>query len=109
LFEVLRAIKLKIPGDLVGGKETELDLFSLVYNNRDILIIGVTDSMNASKTENFFFWRVIPKLQAHGLAQNQKVPGAHYRRASLNNKGQKFFADFEKRYFFLQKEMMEQS
>jgi hypothetical protein len=97
LLKVLRAIKVKIPAKLAGGKETELDLFSLVYNNRDVLINGVTDAINASEGETFFFLTVIPKLQAHGLAQNEKVPGARYRRARLNKKGQSFFAEFEKR------------
>jgi hypothetical protein len=54
LLEVLRSIKITIPANLAGGKESELDLFSLVYNNRDILVTGVTDAMNASESETFF-------------------------------------------------------
>ena len=97
LLKVLRAIKIKIPADLGGGTESEINLFSLVYNNRDTLIRGVTDAMNGSPAEHFFFSTVIPKLQAHGLAESEKVPGVRYRRGFLNRKGQSFFAEFERR------------
>jgi len=96
-FDVLRAIKLVIPKNLAGGKDAEVDLFSVSYNNRDLLVTGVTDAYNADETEQFYFWSVVPKLQAHGLAQIEKVPGARYRRASLNRKGLAFFAAAERR------------
>lgn len=41
LLDVLRAIKVKIPANLAGGKEVTLDLFSMVHGNRDTLITGV--------------------------------------------------------------------
>ena len=98
LLDVLRAIKVKVPGKLAGqDKELEMDLFTLVHNNRDTLISGVTNAMNSSEVESFFFYTIIPKLQAYGLADNQKEPGYKFRRASLNKKGQTFFAEIEKK------------
>jgi hypothetical protein len=98
LLEVLRAIEIKIPANISGdGRETTIDLFSLVYGNRDTLISGVTNAMNASEAESFFFYSIIPKLQAYGLADNQKEPGYKFRRAFLNKRGQALFAGIEKK------------
>lgn len=98
LVDVLRAIEITVPGKLAGqDKERKMDLFTLVYNNRDTLISGVTNAMNASEAESFFFYKIVPKLQAYGLAENQKEPGYKFRRASLNKKGQTLFADIEKK------------
>jgi len=99
LIKVLRAIEIKIPANLSGsGKEVEQDLFELVYNNRDTLIRGVTNAMNASDAEQFFFFNIIPKLQAHGLADNQREAGFKYRRGFLNKKGQALFAEVERKW-----------
>jgi hypothetical protein len=98
LVKVLRAIQVKIPGSLVGAdKEVTQDLFTLAYNNRDTLVSGVTNAMNASEAETFFFYNVIPKLQAHGLAENQREAGFKFRRGFLNKQGQLLFAEAERK------------
>jgi Domain of unknown function (DUF4062) len=97
LLKVLQAIEVKIPRDVTGGKEATMDLFSIVYGNRDTLINGVTNAMNASHAEMFLYFNIIPKLQAYELADNEKVPSARYRRGFLNRKGQAFFAGVEKK------------
>jgi hypothetical protein len=99
LLEVLQAIEIKIPAEVTGGKEAKMDLFSISYSNRDTLINGVTNSINASPPESFFYFNIIPKLQAHGLADNEKVPGVRYRRGFLNRKGQAFFCGRGKKSF----------
>jgi hypothetical protein len=96
LLKVLRAIKIKVPRGLCGGKEeVTIDLFSLVYNNRDTLVTGVTNSANSSEAERFFFFNVIPKLQVHGLADCKQDTGLKYRRGFLNKEGQALFATME--------------
>jgi nucleoside 2-deoxyribosyltransferase len=96
LLDVLRAIKVKIPANLAGGKEVTLDLFRIVHGNRDTLITGVTNSINSGEAEHFFFFNIIPKLQAHRLADCKQDTGVKYRRGFLNAKGQEFFASMEK-------------
>jgi hypothetical protein len=98
LIDLLKAIEIKIPADVADGKEVTVNLLDLVYGNRDTLINGVTNAMNASPAEVFFFYNIIPKLQAHGLAENQREAGMKYRRAFLNKKGQMLFAGIEKRH-----------
>jgi hypothetical protein len=98
LVDVLRAILVKIPGNVTKDKEDkELDLFSIAYNNRDLLINGITNAAYASDSETFFYYNIAPKLQVHELVDNEKVTGAKYRRSFLNKKGQAFFAAIEKR------------
>lgn len=96
LLKVLRAIEIKVPAKLAGGKELTTDLFSLSYNNKDTLINGITNHINSGDAENFFYFNILSKLQAHGLADNEKVPGARYRRSYLNKAGQAFFASYER-------------
>jgi hypothetical protein len=96
LSEILRSIELDIPAKLASGKEVKMNLLDLSYGNKDTLIIGVSNSARSSDAEIFFYYNVLPKLQSHGLADNEKVPGAQYRRSFLNKAGQKFFAQIEK-------------
>jgi hypothetical protein len=104
LLNVLQAIEIKIPADAAGGKEATNDLFSIAYSNRDALISGVTNAVNSSPVESFFYFNIIPKLQAHGLAENEKVPGVRYRRGFLNKKGQAFCASVEKKILLAKSE-----
>ena len=56
----------------------------MFYKNRDKLINGVTNAANASEAETFFYHNVCPKLQVHGLADNEKVAGVRYRRSFVS-------------------------
>lgn len=97
LTKILTAIEIKIPAKLNDGKnEVTTDLFNVSYGNRDTLINGVTNQINSSDVSNFYYFNVFPKLQAYGLADNEKVPGVRYRRSFLNKTGQKFFAEAER-------------
>jgi hypothetical protein len=96
LLDVLDAIEIKIPANLAGGKESTSTLLSIAYGNRDTLINGITNRFDASDAETFYYYNILPKLQAHGLADNEKVPGARYRRSFLNKAGQALFAEVEK-------------
>jgi len=54
LIDVLKAIEIKVPADLAGGNEVTMNLLDVAYGNRDTLINGVTNAMNASPAEVFF-------------------------------------------------------
>jgi hypothetical protein len=98
LIKVLRAIQIDIPANLnASGEESSQDLYSIAYANKDHLINGCTDAERGADLEHFFYFKIFPKLQAHGLADNEKVPGVRYRRSFLNRAGRAFFADIERR------------
>jgi hypothetical protein len=97
LLDVLKAIEVTVPAKITKDQDVVRSLFSIAYNNRDRLINGVTNAAFATDSESFFYFNILPKLQAHGLADNEKVAGAKYRRSFLNKKGQAFFAAVEKR------------
>ena len=97
LKTILKAVEIKIPASLADGKEIKIDLLNLFYGNKDVLINGVTNAVNASESEIFFYHNVCPKLQVHGLTVNEKVPGARYRRSYVSAFGSAFLAQMEKR------------
>lgn len=98
LVDLLKAIEVKVPENITDdGKEVTSNLFVIAYNNRDTLINGITNQASSSDVEQYFYYNILPKLQAHGLADNEKVVGARYRRSFLNKKGQALFAAIEKR------------
>jgi hypothetical protein len=109
LFNVLKAIEVKIPAALADGKDVTSDLLSVAYGNRDTLINRVTNGYGVSEVETFFYYNIIPKLQAHGLADNEKVPGVRYRRGFLNRRGQRFFASLEKQQLLSKSKQSTQS
>lgn len=98
LIELLTDHKIKIPSSLAGGKEdVEVPLLSLVLNQKDDLINGVTNAYNAGEREVFLYYSVCPKLIIHGLVANEKVPAVRYRRSFVTAKGLEFFAELERR------------
>ena len=95
---------MEVPQKLAKDKkEKSLSVLNLAYANRDILINGVTNRYDASDAETFFYFNLLPKLQAHGLADNERVPGVKYRRSFLNRKGQAFFAEIERQLVLAEK------
>ncbi|HHC5061571.1 TPA: DUF4062 domain-containing protein [Aeromonas veronii] len=96
LKAVLAGIHIKIPAKLANGEEKKVDLLTLFYGNRDALVGGITNQMDSSDTDIFFFFNVCPKLQVHGLVVNEKVAGVHYRRYAVTELGNTFLAEIEK-------------
>lgn len=97
LREVLLAIEVKIPANLANGKDTTADLLTIFYGNKETLVNGVTNAAGTSEAETFFFYNVCPKLLVHGLVENEKVPGARYRRCAVSQQGRAFLAEMERR------------
>lgn len=97
LRDVLKAIEVKIPAKLADGKEATTDLLTLFYGNKETLVNGVTNAAGTSEAETFLFYNVCPKLLVHGLVENEKVPGARYRRCAVSQQGRVFLAEMERR------------
>jgi hypothetical protein len=96
--DVLLAIELDIPEGLRSGNlQAKRTLLDVAYSNLDTLTNGVTNRVDASDVTTFFYFNVLPKLQAHGLADNERVPGVQYRRSFLNKAGKAFFAELQRK------------
>ncbi|WP_069622891.1 DUF4062 domain-containing protein [Methyloceanibacter marginalis] len=99
LLQILESIEIEIPAEITKNKKLDTrTLFDIAYANRDTLINGVSNGIGMSELSRFHYFNVLPKLQAHGLAENERVTGTKYRRSFLNKAGQKFFADLEKKF-----------
>lgn len=93
LKKILAATQVKIPANLTGGEEdSTASLLTLFVNNQDTLVSGVTNKYGAADDETFFYYSVCPKLQVHGLVDNEKVVGVQWRRSYVNKSGSDFLA-----------------
>lgn len=101
---ILKTINIKIPAKINNGNEASSDLFNIFVNNRDTIINGVTNAAKVSDVEGFFYFNVCPKLQVHGLVENEKVAGVQYRRYAITKAGVSFLADYDRRKFKLRQE-----
>lgn len=97
LQKVLSAIEVKIPASLNDGKEAKIDLFALFFHNKETFVTGVTNAHGVHESESFLFYNVCPKLQVHGLVENEKVAGTRYRRYAVTKQGSTFLAEMERR------------
>lgn len=96
-IEFLKEVPVTVPAE-ISGDNTEFvsDLFYLTYKYRDKLINGINNNAGMAEIDRFFYFNILPKLQAHGLAENEKVAGVRYRRSFLNKEGQRLLASYEK-------------
>jgi hypothetical protein len=96
LVKILRSIEVIIPSGISSSREeTSIPLLDLFINNKDILVAGVTNATGSGEVASFYYHSVFPKLQVHGLAENEKVVGVRYRRSFVNKKGHKLLAWIE--------------
>lgn len=109
LQKILKAIEIKVPAILSSDKEEKIiNLLNIFYKNKDTLINGVTNRMQASEAEIFYYNNICPKLQVHGLIINEKVPSVQYRRSYVSSLGNAFLAYLEKSILLKEKESSEQ-
>lgn len=98
LTKVLSAIEIKIPPNIVDGeKDVTRTLYSLFKSTQESLVTGVTNQIDQHDSVYFLYQNVCPKLQIHGLVQNEKVASVRWRRFSITKKGQDFLAYIEKK------------
>lgn len=109
IYEMLKSIEIKIPAKINNGVEASNTLSNIFINNRDTIISGVTNAASGSGVEGFFYFNICPKLQVHGLVENEKVAGAQYRRYAITKAGTAFLAEYDRRVFKLNKEKAEKA
>ena len=98
LEKILNSIEIKIPPKLVNDKEDVVqNLFILFITVQETLVTGVTNQSQQADSVYFLYNNVCPKLQIHGLVQNEKVASVRWRRFSITKKGQDFLAHLEKK------------
>jgi hypothetical protein len=101
----LSDIEIKIPAKLTPNKEEiKTSLFDLSMTNKDRLINGISNRADMDEASEFLYFNVFPKLQLHGLSDNERVPGMQFRRSFLNKAGQAIFAAFERETLRLARE-----
>lgn len=97
LTKLLDSIEINIPPKIVDDKEgLKLSLYSLFNNLHETLITGVTNQTGQGDSVYFVYDNVCPKLQIHGLVQNEKVASVRYRRFSITKKGEEYLAYIER-------------
>ena len=97
LRKILSAIKIKVPEALTATKkEANISLLTILVQQKDYLLTGVTNSANADDFESFMYHNICPKLQIHGLSDNEKVVGVRYRRSYITKLGTALLSYLEK-------------
>ncbi|MGP5372936.1 DUF4062 domain-containing protein [Psychrobacter alimentarius] len=98
LEKILNSIEVKIPPNIIDGRENVIQtLFVLFETVQETLVTGVTNQSQQHESVYFLYNNVCPKLQIHGLVQNEKVASVRWRRFSITKKGQDFLAYLEKK------------
>jgi hypothetical protein len=72
----------------------------MLHGLRDTLITGVTNSIGSSDVQTLLFYNVCPKLEVHGLAAIERVPGVAWQRYRLTPKGTALLAFIDRTKFF---------
>lgn len=97
LKEVLSKTKINLPKKVTEGDEdVEITLLKAFDVAKDDLITGVFNKTGMSDYHQFVFFNVSPKLQIHGLVDNEKIAGVQYRRCYVTPLGLSFLAYIEK-------------
>ncbi|MEZ9943218.1 hypothetical protein, partial [Vibrio sp. 10N.261.49.A2] len=98
LTELLQNTEIKIPPNLADGKDDATnDLYNLFTSLQEVMVTGITNQTGQDESRRFLYQNVCPKLQIHGLVQNEKVASVRWRRFSMTRKGQDFLAYIEKK------------
>lgn len=97
LKETLSNIKINLPKELAqADSDIEITLLRAFDVAKDDLITGVFNNAGMSDYQRFVFFNICPKLQIHGLIDNEKVAGVQYRRSYVTPLGLRFLAYLEK-------------
>ncbi len=98
LRQILENTEVLVPKSFLrtATSDETRSLHHLLVSAADILVSGVTSQPMNNEYKQFMYRSVIPKLQIHGLAENEKVAGVTYRRAALNKEGQRYLSWVER-------------
>lgn len=94
--------KIPIPKGIGGDEIKEQDLFSLFYNNKSLLIAGITNQHGINAAESFLYYKLCPELQVYGIISNEKVTGVRYRRSFVTQFGMELLAECDRRVLQLE-------
>jgi hypothetical protein len=98
LLALLEAIEIKVPAALTDdGEEAQSNLLEVAFQFRDSLINGVYNRQGMTDPARFYYFNILPKLRAYGLADNEAVEGVRYRRSFLNQAGMSLLAKLERK------------
>ena len=97
LIQILQNIEIKVPEKLTGLKDDNRSLYDLFLGTKDSIITGVTNRTEKDDAISFLYHNVCPKLQIHGLVENEKVEGVRYRRFAITKKGNDFLAFIDRK------------
>lgn len=97
LKETLSRIKIDLPKKVSEADEdVEITLLYALEVAKDSLVVGVTNQNGMSDYSRFIYYNICPKLQIHGLVDNEKVAGVQYRRCYVTPLGLGFLAYLDK-------------
>lgn len=98
LEKILKSIKIKVPPSATEkDDDMEVSLYELFLQLKDVIVTGITNQAGQHDSYGFIYNNVCPKLQIHGLVQNEKVAGVRWRRFSTTKLGQEFLAYVERK------------
>lgn len=97
LEKLLSKTNIKLPKNITeGDQELEISLLKAFDVAKDDLVTGITNNRGMSDYQQFIFFNISPKLQIHGLVENEKVAGVQYRRCYVTPLGLRFLSYLEK-------------
>lgn len=104
LIEILKKIEIEsVLFDESQKVPAKLNLLNIFYATKDILITGITNEIGMSDSNRLLYFNVCPKLQIHGLAINERIPGVVYRRFTLTKEGLNLLSYIDKNRILKQK------
>jgi FtsZ-binding cell division protein ZapB len=94
---VLRNTDIEMPHSKENEGGNTRSLLNIFYSTRSFFINGITNQAGMKEAAQFLFFNIAPRLQLHGLVDNEKVVGKAYRRVVVSKKGIALLARIEKR------------
>lgn len=95
---VLRNTEIELPKSISQSEEKiKRDLLSIFFSTKEYFISGMTNQAGMDDGAQFLFFNIAPKLQLHGLVDNEKVAGKPYRRVVASAKGLALLSVIERR------------
>ncbi|MFZ3192936.1 MAG: DUF4062 domain-containing protein [Moraxellaceae bacterium] len=104
LSKICAAIEITVPAAFLEiDTDHNTNLLDLFYASKESFIKGITNRLNQHESTYFLYNNICPKLQIHGLMQNEKVSGAQYRRFAITKKGEEYLAYIERAHILSKK------
>jgi hypothetical protein len=96
IMMTLQSIEVQTPALNSDGKSRKFSVLAILSAMRDGLITGVTNQYGSTDISKLLYYNVCPKLEVHGLATIEKVPGVVWQRYRLTPKGLSLIAHYDK-------------